>query len=162
MFNKFLLQTFLNFMKHISKGAKFIQGIVWEWLPYMPSQKTTNYQLLVKNGEPIYYKWSNCFVTRIYPVLWSSWWCFNSKPYLIWGSIKKYEKNVSVYHIYVMKIITNKLIYALTLVLLICEVQPIWWNGIFLPNLKKNPICFVTTEHGNVQNMTSRWHTYSL
>lgn len=41
-------------MKHISKGAKLIQGIVWEWLPYMPSQKTTNYQLLVKNGEPIY------------------------------------------------------------------------------------------------------------
>lgn len=27
-------------MKYICKGAKFIQFIVWEWLPYMTSQKT--------------------------------------------------------------------------------------------------------------------------
>lgn len=44
--------------------------------------------------------------------------------------------------IYVMKIITNKLIYALTLILLICEVSAHLMKRYLFTQFKKNPNMF--------------------
>lgn len=87
--------------------------------------------------------------------------CIEKKLYkLPSGSIctkvnKKNECNVFVYCISSIIVITKKLIYAATLILLIYEVLFLLWKRVFVIRFYK------TTAHGNVEKMTSRWRMYS-
>lgn len=76
------------------------------------------------------------------------------------GSIKKYEDKVAVYHKLFIKVITNRLIYAPTLILWIYEISLHLKKMQFCYPILKTA-CFVTTAHGNVENMTSRIRTHS-
>lgn len=69
-------------------------------------------------------------------------------------SIKKYEDNVAVYHIFFIKVITNRLIYVMILILLINEVSFHLMKMYFCYPILKTT-CFVTTAHGNVEKITS-------
>lgn len=69
-------------------------------------------------------------------------------------NLKKCEDNVAVYHIFFTEVITNRLIYAIFLILLIYIVLFHLMNRYFCYPILKTT-CFVTTVPGNVQNMTS-------
>lgn len=71
------------------------------------------------------------------------------------GSIKKYKDNVAVYHIFFIKVKTNRLIYATIFILLIHKVSFHLMKRYFCYPILKST-CFVTTAQGNVENMASR------
>lgn len=81
-----------------------------------------------------------------------------TKLRILRGSIKKYKDNVAVYHIFFMKVKPNRLICAPTLILLICEVLIHLTKSHFCYFFLKTT-CFVTTAHGNGQNMASSTHS---
>lgn len=70
--------------------------------------------------------------------------------------------NVAAYHtIFFLKVITNRLIYTTTFISLMCEVSFHVMKMYFCSLIFKTT-WFVTTEHGDVENTTSRWRLRSL
>lgn len=74
------------------------------------------------------------------------------------GPIRKCVNNGDVYLIFSMNVKPNRLICAPTLILLICEVLIHLTKSHFYYFILKTT-CFVTTAHGNGQNMASSTHS---